>query len=460
MRPIDVCTSKPFQLEHSCFAVSQRSDRTRARSFDARPRAALVPEPRGSVLVRAKVFFCAPPRPSGDERCRHREARGRPMQTRPGRIAFHDAALTSATGRPRVAECSSAARGREPIASDAPVASSHSPHGLAFLRELCAVWEAAKIGSAGASWKACALPTRSAFRRQSPRATRSRRSTNEPARPPSKLRRSRDEDRRSPKDRPPFTCGTLLRLRAGVRPPVRLPFTRSTYRPGFRPDRYRWHASLSPRAFYRLLQYVRCTGTNLGNAASSFCGGRWLPLPAFASATPLRRWRRADEPRDSSPPERRLFAWTGPARVKVRAAFSTGRSPSSNQSRAPLSSRGPSYERRKPLAQSCPHRTDIVPARTRGRAITRTPVPAPPREGRCVQSKTEVRSTAVRLDGLEDRSSRSSEWVSRPRSTCAPKNTDALQITRTCAFFTAFRCPAWRAKHRSRLERAAREVGC
>jgi len=74
------------------------------------------------------------------------------------------------------------------------------------------------------------------------------------------------------------------------------------------------------------------------------------------------------------------------------------------------------------------------------RAVTRPPVPAPPREGRCVQSKTEVRSTAVRLDGLEDRSSRSSEWVSRPRSTCAPKNTDALQITRTCAFFTAFRC--------------------
>jgi len=27
MRPIDFCTPKPFQLEHSCFAVSQRDDR-------------------------------------------------------------------------------------------------------------------------------------------------------------------------------------------------------------------------------------------------------------------------------------------------------------------------------------------------------------------------------------------------------------------------------------------------
>jgi len=66
MRPIDFCTPKPFQLEHSCSAVSQRCDRPfRPASFVARlPRATLVPEPCGSVLVPANVFFaCCLTRP-------------------------------------------------------------------------------------------------------------------------------------------------------------------------------------------------------------------------------------------------------------------------------------------------------------------------------------------------------------------------------------------------------------
>jgi hypothetical protein len=42
MRPIDFCTPKPFQLEHSCSAVSQRSDRpVRCASFVARHRGPL-----------------------------------------------------------------------------------------------------------------------------------------------------------------------------------------------------------------------------------------------------------------------------------------------------------------------------------------------------------------------------------------------------------------------------------
>jgi len=101
MRPIDFCTPKPFQLEHSCSAVSQRSDRpVRLASFVARhPRATLVPEPLGSVLVRANVFFARYlTRPKtrgagtgwlGAFRC----------DTRPGGISLHGAIPTSATGR-------------------------------------------------------------------------------------------------------------------------------------------------------------------------------------------------------------------------------------------------------------------------------------------------------------------------------------------------------------------------
>jgi hypothetical protein len=55
--------------------------------------------------------------------------------------------------------------------------------------------------------------------------------------------------------RPPLAAGGLVRLRARGPPVVRLPFTRSWLRRGFRPYRYWWRASLSPRTFCRLLQY-------------------------------------------------------------------------------------------------------------------------------------------------------------------------------------------------------------
>jgi hypothetical protein len=48
-----------------------------------------------------------------------------------------------------------------------------------------------------------------------------------------------------------------------------------------------------------------------------------------------------------------------------------------------------------------------------------------------------VRSTAVRLRDREDRSPFSPKRASPPRGTCAPKNTDALQTKRACAFSTA-----------------------
>jgi len=56
MRPIDVCTPKPFQIEHSYFVVSQRDDPSRKKPFSTIPRVIHVPEPCGSVLVLAVVY--------------------------------------------------------------------------------------------------------------------------------------------------------------------------------------------------------------------------------------------------------------------------------------------------------------------------------------------------------------------------------------------------------------------
>lgn len=126
MRPIDFCTPKPL-LEHSCSVASQRCDRfsSNAHPCGARcPRVALVPEPCGSVLAHANVFFaCSPARPKtrgagtgklGAARCR----------LRLGRTALHGAFPTSALGRSCGRAFSSLARESDPLASDTPVASS------------------------------------------------------------------------------------------------------------------------------------------------------------------------------------------------------------------------------------------------------------------------------------------------------------------------------------------------
>jgi len=114
MRPIDFCTPN-----HSNSNTLTSSLPSAARSIRVRPcdpaRARSRTEPFGSCPFTRKVFFRAPLRSSEDARGRHREARGRPVRTRLGRIAFHGATPTSAVARcAHAVAFSSAARARTP----------------------------------------------------------------------------------------------------------------------------------------------------------------------------------------------------------------------------------------------------------------------------------------------------------------------------------------------------------
>jgi len=167
---------------------------------------------------------------------------------------------------------------------------------------------------------------------------------------------------------------------------VRLPFTRSEYRPGFRPDRYWWRASLSPRTFCRLLQYDDARAPTASCFVPRAARRSDDLLPAFTFGRPLAGTARADEPRsaclrrgmcrvnrtDSSEGSRRRFG---------------GRSPSLNQFRTPLLSCEHCYERRNlsrvllaPDASLCA---------SAGRDIAEVSGSRMPREGSCVLTKTE-----------------------------------------------------------------------
>jgi hypothetical protein len=185
-------------------------------AFGARPRIALVPEPCDSVLFHARVFSGVLVRESEDALIRHREARGRPMQTRLGRTALHGALPTSALGPWTRDGVFFRLEPGVPLASDAPVASSGLVSmGRPFGRRIHAVarrpprpvprgprerraHSRSGVSSIGSH---CAHFARAEARTKPRCVHRSH-------------RRSRDEDRRASMNRPPFATGWLARLRA------------------------------------------------------------------------------------------------------------------------------------------------------------------------------------------------------------------------------------------------------
>jgi len=238
---------------------AQRS--SRARPCGARSRVALVPEPLGSVPDHANVCFaCCFARPEtraagngrlGAARCKR--DRGEPRFT--ARFSLRRPVDRSRGGLLP----SDADRSRSPLTPLSPPPCSWA-------------W-----GPSGRSHAVARRPPRSVSRVPRERRAQCRSRVSflvsryaHPAGPKrgrnrvafAKARRSRDEDRRTEANRPPFAVSGPLRLRAWAPPMVRLPFTRSVQRPGFRPDRYRWRASLSPRASCRISAMRRCTGTH------------------------------------------------------------------------------------------------------------------------------------------------------------------------------------------------------
>jgi len=183
MRPIDVCTSKPFPtraLVRRRFPAQRPSPREALRR---RPEVALIPEPRGSVLVRANCLHFAPTaaRPKTRGVCTGKLGAARCERGR-GEPRFHDAILTSAPGRRSARGVIFPGESTNPTASDVPVASSFP---LAWAR----VSSSTTRWSRGRQDRFCVGPRERAalFRSGTPstgscsRTARSGRSTNEPA---------------------------------------------------------------------------------------------------------------------------------------------------------------------------------------------------------------------------------------------------------------------------------------
>jgi len=88
-------------------------------------------------------------------------------------------------------------------------------------------------------------------------------------------------------NRPLFTLSKTLRSRAPCMLLAEPPFTRSVGRAGFRPARDRWRASSGRETSYRLLQYVRCTGTYRERTESSHAAEREVTsLPSLGLRPP------------------------------------------------------------------------------------------------------------------------------------------------------------------------------
>ena len=243
-------------------------------------------------------------------------------------------------------------------------------------------------------------------------------------------RRSRDEDRRASMNRPPLSTGEpCARARGHARgqAPVHALLCIDQ---AFDPVVSRWRASLSPRAFYRLLQYDDARAPT----ASSF-----VPRAAGEVTT-------SPPPSPSSAPSRGRHGLTSHARVLPKKPRAADRADSSEGSRR--------LSTGEPLLEPVPHTSFVVRALLRrggtsrafcshrvtrsartGASHARPPVPARPAKGRCVPTKTEVRSAALRLH--ETRGSLpalAQVGLSSTRHLCVPKSADALQLGEPAPF--------------------------
>jgi hypothetical protein len=171
--------------------------------------------------------------------------------------------------------------------------------------------------------------------------------------------------------------------------------------------------------------------------------GDYLFAPSPSSGPSPLEWggaERADEPRgvcvrrctsrvdrtDPSEGSRRRFG---------------GRVPSSNRFRAPLSSCWQCYERRN-RSRVLPTPGGFAPRKRGASHVLGIRFPQLPAKGDAFRRTPRCVSPPCACVDPEDRSSLSRTRTSCPRSTCAPKNTDALQFGRACTFLTAPRCPA------------------
>jgi len=217
---------------------------------------------------------------------------------------------------------------------------------------------------------------------------------------------------------------------------VRLPFTRvgtserlST--PPMPTTRFSEPEDVLPISATTTTHGHRPRAASLPRAAS----GGDEPPRAFALDRPLTGTIQADEPR--------RYRLPGGACLRDRASSSEGSRRLSTDESPPRTGSAHLSVMRAPLREADPlaHRARTVWAASRANARAQTTAEA---SGSRIAPRRVMRSHERRgafhrfapARGREDRSPRSYRWASLPRSTCAPKSTDALQHERACAFST------------------------